>query len=155
MAGALRYDRGEVLLSSTKTVYLSNEPVASQRVIEAHFYTDYAEAQTVAAQQEKPLLLFFTTQNCVFSKRMAETTFQLPVVRPLLEQFVLVKIDLDEYPTLWQEFKVESSPTIQFISSKGILLQRLNGETKPEQLTASLNSMLHALSARRTGTVLR
>lgn len=156
IAGVLRYDRGEMPWTSQKIISFSNGSGSNApKSTDLSFLTDYTEAQLLASQQEKPLLLLFTTRNCVFSNRMIETTFRFPSVQPLLKQFVLVKVDLNENPGLWQEFKVESSPTIQFISSKGILLQRLNGETKPEQLTASLNATLHTISARRPGSVLR
>ena len=120
------------------------------------FYQNYDEARQIALEQHKPMLLFFTTSTCVFSKRMLDSVFHEPDIRKLLEQFVLVRVDLSENEALWNDFHIKSSPTIQFISSNGILLRRVNGETKADLLSSQLNTTLQSLSAlKNSDNVLR
>lgn len=152
LAGMVRYER------CVSCAHLQRAAVtpAPQNAMGLEFYRDYDQARQIALEQHKPMLLFFTTPTCVFSKRMSESVFQDPEIHNLLEQFVLVKADLSENETLWSDFHVKSSPTIQFISSNGVLLRRINGETKAEQLSNQLNTTLQSLSAlKNTNSVVR
>ncbi|MDR1960483.1 MAG: thioredoxin family protein [Planctomycetaceae bacterium] len=157
LAGIFRYGHGVSANHQTVPPVQMTQNRKSEPSEEIRFLTNYNEARNAAHEENKPILLFFTTPTCVFSKRMLDTTFRNPEVCELLEKFILVRIDLTSNASLWQEFHIESSPTIQFVSSNGILLHRLSGETKPELLMVQLNNTLHALSARRSdnGTVTR
>lgn len=147
-AGIVRYDRNE-----ENTVNLP-PPVIGYSFsvtteIEPYFFDDYAEAATAARQQEKPILLLFTAKNCVYSKQMVETTFQSEIVKPFLQRFILVVIDINAQKEICRWLKIESTPTIQFLSSQGIPLQQLNGMTRPEDLIAQMNTTLQTIASHR------
>ena len=152
LAGMVRYER--CVSQDSSQVDRSVSAVIEEKDIA--FYQNYDEARQIALEQHKPMLLFFTTSTCVFSKRMSESVFHEPDIQKLLEEFVLVNVDLSENETLWNDFNIKSSPTIQFISSNGVLLRRINGETKADQLSSQLNTTLQSLSAMKSSdSVLR
>ena len=145
VAGYVRYDRNE-----EKATFLPPSPAGpmlpGELNIEPRFFGDYAEAATVARQQDKPILLLFTAKNCVYSKQMLETTFQSDIVKPFLQRFVLVVIDIHSQKEICRWLNIESTPTIQFLSSQGVTLQRLNGVTPPEDLIAQMNTTLQTVA---------
>jgi len=145
VAGYVRYDRNE-----EKTTFLPPLPTTStfpgELEIEPRFFDDYAEAASIARQQEKPILLLFTAKNCVYSKQMVETTFHSDIVKPFLQRFVLVVVDIHSQKEICRWLNIESTPTIQFLSSQGVPLQRLNGVTQPEDLIAQMNTTLQTIA---------
>ena len=145
VAGYVRYDRNEA-----KVTFLPPSPTVpifpGKLEIEPRFFDDYAEAVSIARQQDKPILLLFTAKNCVYSKQMLETTFQSDIVKPFLQRFVLVVIDIHGQKEICRWLSIESTPTIQFLSSQGVPLQRLNGVTQPEDLIAQMNTTLQTVA---------
>ena len=145
VAGYVRYDRNE-----ENAVFLPTSPTPptfpGELEIELRFFDDYAEAASVARQQDKPILLLFTAKNCVYSKQMVETTFQSDTVKPFLQRFVLVVTDINSQKEVCRWLNIESTPTIQFLSSQGVPLQRLRGVTPPEELIAQMNTTLQTVA---------
>ena len=145
VAGYVRYDRNE-----EKATFLPPPPTVptfpGELEIEPRFFDDYAEAVSIARQQDKPILLLFTAKNCVYSKQMLETTFQSDIVKPFLQRFVLVVVDIHGQKEICRWLDVKSTPTIQFLSSQGVPLQRLNGVTPPEDLIAQMNTTLQTVA---------
>ena len=59
---------------------------------------------------------------------MLEETFADERVVLLSKDFTCIYVDADLEPTICQEFGVEGFPTVQFISARGVLLQRIQGK---------------------------
>lgn len=57
------------------------------------WHTDYNAAHAEAKATGKPLVLFLTTQNCVWCKRMESGPLTDPVVKGHLARCVCVKLD--------------------------------------------------------------
>jgi thiol:disulfide interchange protein len=152
VAGLVRYDRNE-----EKAIYLPPQPASVMTAnpswqqdtieIKPYFHSDFNEAVATAQQQKKPLLLLFTAKNCIFSKQVLDTTFQSDVINPFLQRFILVNIDINEQKEISRRLNIDSTPTIQFLSTEGIPLQRVNGAAKPEDLIAQMNSTLHTIAS--------
>ena len=148
VAGLVRYDRNE-----EKAIYLPSQPVMVVNpswpdMMEFHpyFHSDFNEAATAARQQKKPILLLFTSKNCIYSKQMHETTFQSDVIKPFLQRFILVNIDINEQKEICRRLNIVSTPTVQFLSTEGVPLQRVDGAANPEDLIAQMKSTLHTIS---------
>ena len=148
VAGLVRYDRNE-----EKAIYLPSQPVMvvnpswpDMMEILPYFHSDFNEAATVARQQKKPILLLLTAKNCIYSKQMLETTFQSDIIKPFLQRFILVNIDINEQKEICRRLNIDSTPTIQFLSSEGVPLQVINGVAKPEDLIAQMKSSLHTVA---------
>ena len=148
VAGLVRYDRNE-----ERTISLSPQPVMVVNPtwpdimeIEPYFHNDFTEAAQSARQQKKPILLLITAKNCVYSKQMLDTTFRLDSLKPFLQRFVLVNVDINEQKEICRWLNIDSTPTIQFLSSDSIPLQRVNGAAKPEDLIAQMNAALQTVA---------
>jgi len=156
VAGIVRYDRNE-----EKAIYFPPQPVMvanpswpDMLEIKTYFHRDFNEAVETARQQKKPILLLFTAKNCVYSKQMLDSTFQSDVIQPFLQRFVLVNIDINEQKEISRRLNIESTPTIQFLSTEGIPLQRVKGAAKPEDLIVQMKSTLQTI-AMHGRTILR
>lgn len=156
IAGVVRYDRNDenAVLPSYQPQAVNPTFTASYDA-EQMFFDNYAEAAMVAREQEKPILMLFTAKNCVYSKQMVDTTFQEDAVKPFLRRFVLVNIDINRQKDVCRWLNVEATPTIQFLSSQGVPLQRINGVTQPEDLIARMNSALQTIASHHNQTVVR
>jgi Thiol:disulfide interchange protein len=148
IAGVLRYDRNE-----ERGTVMAHQPFVTTPAFgtdydaDVTFFSSYAEAASAAREQEKPILLLFTAKNCVYSRQMTETTFQSDVVKPFLQRFVLVNIDVNQQKEVSRWLNIETTPTIQFLSAQGVPLQRINGVTQPEDLLVQMNSTLQTIAS--------
>jgi len=112
------------------------------------FYDDFNEARSVAVQEKKPMILFFYSPNCVFSRQMMQETFCDENVVKLSQQFVCVKIDESRQRKMCEEYDVKGTPTIQFVNPQGILLQRLTAKKSTSQLLLQMQIAIESLAAR-------
>ncbi|MDR1382254.1 MAG: thioredoxin family protein [Planctomycetaceae bacterium] len=149
ISGIVRYERNKknAVESSQKTLNLPNSAFSVAFSDPSVFYDNFVDATKLARQQEKPMLLLFTAKNCAYSKQMLETTFQSDAVKPFLQRFILVNVDINQHRKLCRQLNVEATPTIQFLSAQSVPLQRVNGITKPEELIACMNSTLQTITA--------
>lgn len=106
------------------------------------FSTDYAEATLRAERENKPILFFFMTKNCRYSREMLEGAFADEQIARLSRDFVCVEIDVNnpENESLCEELNVTATPTIQFATSRGVLLQRLTRSQTAERLANQMNA---------------
>lgn len=112
------------------------------------FTSDYAGASQQASREGKPLLVFFTAEWCHFCHQMAEEAFGNPQVQNLSNHFVCVLVDADAEAALCQQFQVTAFPTIQFISSRGVPLERLVGKKPGHQLMMAMQAALQNVARR-------
>lgn len=113
------------------------------------FLMQYNEAAQLAISENKPLLVFFTTDNCVYSARMKAGTFTDQGVRQLATKFVCVAVDAAESRSLCKEYDVSEFPTIQFIDAGGLRLSRLVGQQTPNALLLQMHVVLQTVAGRR------
>lgn len=125
------------------------------------FITDYDEALSKAARENKPAMLFFMANNCRFSEEMLAEAFVDPDVERLAQDFVCVELDVNapENREICEQYNVIGSPTIQFITSRGDLLQRLasaqSGQRLADQMQAALSSAAWRAARAENSALLR
>ncbi|MCS7304978.1 MAG: thioredoxin family protein [Thermoguttaceae bacterium] len=112
------------------------------------FLTDYAEAVELARQWEKPLLVLFTASWCPFSRQMLQESFRDPQITRLSKQFICIQVDIEQNPSLAQKHQVRVLPAVQILSSRGVIVCRLNGYLSAKQLTDSLQQSIQLLASR-------
>lgn len=111
------------------------------------FMTDFEKTVEKAQEEKKPVLVFFMTKNCPYSANMLSSAFEDPRVERLAKEFVCVMIDIGDpqYDELCNSYNVDASPTVQFTTANGELLQRLvaeqSGDRLAEQMKAALTSV--------------
>src|SRR5690554_4957169 len=92
------------------------------------WWTSMTEAESVARELERPLMLDFTADWCVACAELEAEVFYHPEVKARLEaEFVSVKIDFDRASetndSLLDRFSVHGLPTVLFVTPGGELLE--------------------------------
>jgi protein disulfide-isomerase len=93
-----------------------------------------AEAKREAAASQKPVLAYFTATWCPPCQRMKHDTWPDPRVQAALGRYVPVKIDVDEFPKLAEEFEVTGIPRLQVIHADGTRGRAHEGLILPDEL---------------------
>src|SRR5262245_28268748 len=84
---------------------------------------DYNKARQEAAQQNRPLLIDFGREQCVWCVQLDVKTFTDPEVRTTVnDRFIPLKIDAGRYPDLVEKLNIRSFPTLVFANSEGRIL---------------------------------
>jgi uncharacterized protein YyaL (SSP411 family) len=97
------------------------------------------------------MLLFFTASWCEYCHQMAEEAFTHPQVVGLSGQFVCVLIDADAEPNVCRQFEVTGYPTIQFLSPRGVPLNRVVGKQPGHQVMMAMQAALQHVARRFDG----
>ncbi|HUY89843.1 MAG TPA: protein disulfide isomerase family protein [Pirellulales bacterium] len=114
------------------------------------FVNGYHRGFELARDQHKPMLVFFTAEWCTYCHQMeAEAFTEEPVVK-LAKQFVCILVDADCEPNVCHDFRVKGYPTIQFLSPRGVPLNRVTGKQPARKLVIQMQAALQAV-ARRNG----
>jgi len=129
---------------------------ASEASKEELVWHKYDEALELAKQDNKHVLVYFTTAWCGYCKLMKKTTFKDPgVVALMSEKFVLAKVDGDSRDKLkvadksgkmidvterqlTLSFGVRGYPTYIFLESDGTGIAPISGYWKADQFKVAL-----------------
>jgi len=95
-----------------------------------------------ASKAGKPMLIFFTAEWCHYCHQMARETFGNQQVLGLADQFVCVLVDADAEPDVCKKFRIQFYPTVQFVSARGLPLNRLVGKKASSELTLAMRAAL-------------
>ncbi|MBX9582804.1 MAG: DUF255 domain-containing protein [Gemmataceae bacterium] len=110
---------------------------------EVRWRHDYSAARKEAAAANKPLLLDFGSEDCVWCRKLDATTFRQPAVAELLnDRFVPVKVDGQKDAWLSQKAGVEAFPTLVLLSPEGKILARHDGYADVGKLLPLLRQVL-------------
>jgi thioredoxin-like negative regulator of GroEL len=110
------------------------------------FIEGYQAGYAAAVEQKKPMLIFFTASWCHYCHQLAADAFNDATVVNLSERFVCVLIDADREPEICSYFRVRSYPTIQFVSARGHLLNRMVGKRPGRELSRQMHAALQSLA---------
>lgn len=114
------------------------------------FVSGYRRGYEQAKEQHKPMLVFFTAEWCTYCHQMEADAFVQEAVVNLSRQFICVLVDADSEPDVCRDFRIKGYPTIQFLSSRGVPLNRVTGKQPGQQLVMQMQAALQAV-ARRDG----
>ncbi len=74
-----------------------------------------------AADEYRPLVIFFHADWCPWCRRTHSEVFTDPAVRKQLEYFVRVQIDIDRNPDVARKYGVRGVPALRVLSSNGTI----------------------------------
>jgi thiol:disulfide interchange protein len=114
------------------------------------FVQTYAQGVAQAASQSKPMLVFFTAEWCHFCHQMADEAFTDPQVVRLSEQFVCILVDAEREPGICRQFEISGYPTIQFLSPRGVPLERIVGKKPGHQVLIAMQAALQNVARRES-----
>lgn len=93
------------------------------------------EGFQIAAQENKPIMMYFWAIWCQYCARFQTDTLGNPDIKNILEEdYVLVAMDLDIDREVAQQYGVSYPPYLVFMDSKGNVLERVPGAVGPEYL---------------------
>jgi thioredoxin-like negative regulator of GroEL len=107
-------------------ILLTQSPVGFAQ--EVQWRSDYNSARREAQEKGLPLLLDFGTENCVWCRRLDETTFREPTIVGMMnKKFVPLKVDANRETALTQMLRIQSYPTLVLAAPDGKILATLEG----------------------------
>ena len=101
-------------------------------------WNEFDLAKEEAQKEDKYILIDFWAEWCTECKKMDVNAFQNPEVRKMLENFVLLKIDVDVVPLLRAQFHVGGMPVIIIMSPDGEEVARITGYQTSDELVRFL-----------------
>jgi thiol:disulfide interchange protein DsbD len=105
-------------------------------------WNNYDQVLEEARSSQKYVLIDFWAVWCKECKEMEKNGFADPEVADLLNQFVLLKVDVDDIPELKARFSVVGMPTIVVVTAHGEEVGRVVGYQDAQQLKAFLGGIL-------------
>lgn len=100
---------------------------------------DLNQAMEEAKKSNKTIFIDFYADWCSYCREMDEEAFTDPqVVEKLTQNYVLLKVDVDENPDLSSKYTAYSLPTMIVIDSNGQEIKRIIGYQTPEQLLGKI-----------------
>lgn len=133
----------------------ANTPIDSEQANErVAFLTNYDEALTLARRENKPILVFFMADNCRFSRQMMLNAFVDPDVERMSKSFVCLEVDVNDPASdrLCDVFGVAATPTVQFVTSYGVPLQRVTRMQTGGELFSQMQVALTSMAWRTAHT---
>jgi thioredoxin-like negative regulator of GroEL len=113
-----------------------------------NFVDGYQAGYEQGVRENRPMLVFFTAGWCGFCHQMANDAFTDDQVVNLSERFLCILVDADAEPQVCQQFHVRGYPTIQFLSPRGVPLNRVVGKQAGHHLVMEMQAALQAVARR-------
>jgi thiol:disulfide interchange protein DsbD len=106
---------------------------------ESKWNTDLNAALQEAKKSNKTVFVDFYADWCPYCRELDEKTFSDPQVQQkLVQNYIMVKINVDQNPTPSSEYKVYSLPTLLVLSADGQEIRRIEGYQAPVQLLSQI-----------------
>ncbi|MBM4241903.1 MAG: DUF255 domain-containing protein [Euryarchaeota archaeon] len=122
----------------------ANSDSQSQNAAENQIYNlnwthDLNKALKEAKNTNKPIMIDFYSAGCSWCQKLDEETFSDPrVVEKLSQNYILVKIDLNNNPELAAQYQVYAVPTLVFLDVTGQEIKRQEGYLNPDEFLSIL-----------------
>lgn len=108
---------------------------------------DYTKARQEALAKNKPLIIDFGSDNCIWCRKLDEITFRDPaIVQILNQQYIPLKIDATRNPGLVEALKIQNFPTLVYASPDGQILGSHEGFIEVPGLRDHLDRVVAAVS---------
>jgi len=112
-----------------------------KKPVQIKWYKSFEKGLTMAKRKQKPLLVDFEADWCIWCKRLDATTYKAPQVIALSKKFICVKVNYDVDSALAQKYGVRGLPTIIFMNSEGKVIHRVVGYRGPEDFAAEMQKV--------------
>jgi thiol:disulfide interchange protein DsbD len=92
---------------------------------------DYEKGLELARNSDKPILIDFYTEWCVYCKDMDRDTYSNSNVIQKSTEFVCIKVDGDNRPDVRENYFIDSYPTTVFLNVNQVETHRMKGYIGP------------------------
>lgn len=99
-----------------------------------------------ARDEGRFVLVEFYADWCAPCRVVDSEILPHPLVKQALEAYIVLRVDVDEFPEAIAHFKVSAMPTLLALDPDGRELARFEGLPKPEELAAKLTAASAAAS---------
>ncbi len=110
------------------------------------WYDDLNAASGAALNQYKPIMIFFSSSDCPWSRKLKDEVMKTPEVKAALKNFIPVRLDIDNNIKLAQRYGVRGSPTLVFLASDLSYIGICRGFLRSDPLAKLMNRMTTANS---------
>ncbi len=105
-----------------------------------HWVQEYNEARLKGIAESRPVLLFVTTDNCIYCEKMHTQTFgDASIVREVVQSFVPAQLKLEPESELAKQLRITIYPTTLIIASDGTILDYARGYLSTEDLQSRMS----------------
>ena len=116
------------------------------------WHRDVKTAWQSTQQQNRPLLVFVTTNHCLYCSKMKQSTLSNPaVVATINRSFVPLVLSGETPSPLLADLAVTGFPATFIISQEAVILARLDGYVPPETLMSQLAAVRTTASSPPAG----
>jgi thioredoxin-related protein len=117
---------------------------------------DLKTAWRAAREQQRPLLLFLTMDNCAHCQKMKQTTLQDKGVQTDIDsRFVAVTINVKDEPDFVKMLGISTLPTTVVIQPNGDVVESMRGYLTAKQFREKLLSTARQAAAESDSTTRR
>lgn len=103
------------------------------------WHSDLKTAWETASEQERPLLVFLTTDGCAYCQKMKQTTLRDKGVQAdLSARFIPVVLNSKDEPDLVKMLKIRVYPSVVVIEPSGDVVESISGYQTAKQLREKL-----------------
>lgn len=103
------------------------------------WHSDLKTAWETASAQERPLLVFLTTDGCAYCQKMKQTTLRDKGVQAdLSARFIPVVLNSKDEPDLVKMLKIRVYPSVVVIEPSGDVVESISGYQTAKQLREKL-----------------
>ena len=107
------------------------------------------QAWKSAATNNKPLLVMFTSDNCIYCRKMMKETYRHPaIMRMLSENTETVVAHARDYRDLVKKLGVRGYPSTLLVSPQGEVLEFMEGFVDAQTFAARISPLLQKRTAR-------
>lgn len=112
--------------------------------------TSIEKAWQQATVRQRPMLVMFTSNNCMYCKKMLKETYSHPAIRRMLAANTeTVLAHAKDYPALVKRLGITGFPTSLLISPQGKVLTAIPGFVPPQDFAQQVTPALQALAQQR------
>jgi thioredoxin-related protein len=114
-------------------------PLAAVEPASIAWHHDVTRAWQSTQQQGRPLLVFVTTNHCMYCTKMKQGTYSNAAVAATINRsFVPLVLDGEAPSPLLKDLAVKAFPATFIISPGAVILDRMDGYVAPDKLMARL-----------------
>src|SRR5262249_16197635 len=132
----------EVVSGAAKGEQEGGEGHAATFLVPADAPTFLRDAVERARAASKPMLVDFWAPWCAPCLRLKRETLESDRLAPVLKEFEVVVVDLDQAPALGGFYGVSSVPCVILVDAQGTVLARVLGYAPPSEFERQLRKVL-------------
>jgi thiol:disulfide interchange protein len=117
-----------------------SDTAGSASGVSIQWNTDYQAGMKLATEQNKPVLLAFTTSWCPPCKQMKKDVYTDAAVVKAAEAFVPIMVDPEVQTALANQYDIEGYPTYFFLKPDGTILEGFAGSVSAKEFAVKLNN---------------